>query len=87
MVDAAQANGRVLAVNFNARSGPVYTRIKHLIDEGAVGERRVIRIILNWSCHQWKPPERLEHFMEGGGPLIDSAVHFFDCVLVFSRAH
>lgn len=80
MVNAASEHGRVLAVNFNTRSGPVYRRIKQLIGEGVVGKVRVVRIIFNWSCHQWQPPERLEQFMAGGGPLMDSAVHFFDGV-------
>ncbi len=78
MVAAAEANGGLLAVNFNTRSSPQYRKIKQLIDEGAVGRVRVVRIIYNWSAHQWKPPERLEHFMANGGPLIDSATHFFD---------
>ncbi|MHC5058002.1 MAG: Gfo/Idh/MocA family protein [Planctomycetota bacterium] len=80
MADAARDHECILAVNFNTRCGPVYRRIKELIDEGAVGAVRVVRIVYNWSCHQWKPPERLETFMAGGGPLLDSAVHFFDGV-------
>jgi len=80
MVDTARAHERLLVVNFNTRSSPQYRRIKRLIDDGAVGRVRVVRIVYNWSCHQWKPPERLEHFMADGGPLIDSAVHFFDGV-------
>lgn len=84
MVDAAQQNGRILAINFNTRCGPVYRRMKQLIDEGAVGTVRVVRIVYNWSVHQWQPPERLDHFMAGGGPLIDSAVHFFDGIRWFT---
>jgi predicted dehydrogenase len=80
MADAAEANGLLLAINFNTRSSPQYRKIKQLIDEGAVGPIRVVRIVYNWSAHQWQPPERLEHFMANGGPLIDSAVHFFDGV-------
>lgn len=84
MVDTAKKCNRILAVNFNTRCGPVYRRIKRLIDDGAVGKVRVVRIVYNWSAHQWKPIERLEQFMAGGGPLIDSAVHFFDCVRWFT---
>ena len=84
MVDAARESECILAVNFNTRCGPRYRRIKQLIDEGSVGTVRVVRIIFNWSCHQWKPPQRLETFMAGGGPLLDSAVHFFDGVRRFT---
>ena len=58
--------------------------MKQLIDEGAVGAVRVVRIVYNWSAHQWKPQERLDQFMAGGGPLVDSAVHFFDGVRWFT---
>ena len=78
MVEAAEANDRLLAINFNTRSSPQYRKIKQYIDEGSIGKIRVVRIVYNWSAHQWKPAERLEHFMANGGPLIDSAVHFFD---------
>lgn len=80
MVNTARECNRLLVVNFNTRCGPVYRRIKQLIDSGAVGKVRVVRIVFNWSCHQWKPIQRMEAFMAGGGPLLDSAVHFFDGV-------
>ncbi len=80
MVNAAREYNRMLVVNFNTRCGPVYRRIKQFIDNGEIGKVRVVRIIYNWSCHQWKPLQRMETFMAGGGPLLDSAVHFFDGV-------
>ena len=84
MEETARKYKRILAVNFNTRCGPTYRRIKQLIDEGSVGVVRSVRIIYNWSSHQWKPPERLDAFMEVGGPLIDSAIHFFDGVRWFT---
>ncbi|HUW58825.1 MAG TPA: Gfo/Idh/MocA family oxidoreductase [Planctomycetota bacterium] len=84
MVDAAAKADRLLAVNFNTRTGTVYRRIKCLIDEGAMGEVRVVRFVFDWSCHQWHPVERLEQFMVGGGPIVDSGVHFFDGIRWFT---
>jgi predicted dehydrogenase len=84
MVDAARKAGRLLVVNFNTRCGPIYREIKRLIDAGTVGKLRVVRFVLDWSAHQWKPAERMEHFMAGGGPIVDSAVHFFEGVRWFS---
>jgi predicted dehydrogenase len=78
MVDAARKHARLLAINFNTRSGRVYRRIKQVIDEGSLGRIHVARFIYNWSAHQWKPIERVENFMRNGGPIIDSGVHFFD---------
>jgi len=78
MVATAQEQNRLLVVNFNTRSGAIYREVKRIIDSGELGNLRVIRIVFDWSCHQWQPPERLEAFMREGGPIIDSAVHFFE---------
>jgi len=84
MVDTAQEKNRLLAINFNTRSGSIYREIKRIIDTGDLGTLRVIRIVFDWSCHQWQPPERLDAFMSEGGPIIDSAVHFFEGARWFS---
>ncbi|MCX5660672.1 MAG: Gfo/Idh/MocA family oxidoreductase [Planctomycetota bacterium] len=80
MVDAAGRADRILAVNFNGRSALIYRRIKQLIDQGTVGPIRVVRIVYDWSAHQWQPLERMENFMRNGGPVVDSAVHFFEAI-------
>ena len=80
MVAKAEETKRLLAINFNTRSSPRFRKIKKIIDSGVLGKIRVVRIVYNWSAHQWQPPERLRAFMLGGGPIIDSAVHFFDGV-------
>jgi predicted dehydrogenase len=86
MVEAARSSGVLLAINFNSRSAGIYRRVKSLIDSGVLGKLRVTRIVLIWSAHQWQPPERMEKFMQGGGPAIDSAVHFFEAVRWFTGA-
>ena len=47
MTDTAHEKNRILGVNFNTRSGPVYNRIKQIIDEGSIGKVRVVRIAYN----------------------------------------
>lgn len=84
MVATAQKHDRHLVVNFNTRSGTIYREIKRIIDSGELGTLRVIRTVFDWSCHQWQPPERLDAFMQEGGPIIDSAVHFFEGARWFS---
>jgi predicted dehydrogenase len=84
MIEAADQNKRLLAVNFNTRSSQEYLQIKGLIDTGEIGKIRVVRFVYDWSAHQWQPPERLENFMKNGGPIIDSAVHFFEGVRWFT---
>lgn len=84
MVAAADRARRLLAINFNGRSALIYRRIKQLIDQQTVGPIRVVRIVYDWSAHQWKPLERMENFMRNGGPVVDSAVHFFEAVRWFT---
>lgn len=84
MVDAAKRAKRILVVNFNSRSGGVYPVVKRRIDAGDVGSVRVVRIALDWSAHQWQPAERMENFMRTGGPVMDSAVHFFEAARWFT---
>jgi predicted dehydrogenase len=80
MIRAAEKNNRLLTINFNTRSSPRFLKVKEYIDSGVLGKIRVVRIVFNWSAHQWTPPERFHNFMLNGGPIIDSAVHFFDGV-------
>lgn len=78
MCEEATRAGRLLALNFNTRSSDPYRTIKSIIDGGEIGRIRVLRFVYDWSAHQWQPQERMEKFMENGGPIIDSAVHFFE---------
>lgn len=80
MSEQAEASGKLLAVNFNTRSSEPYRTIKRILEQGKIGKIRVTRFVYDWSAHQWTPIERLEKFMENGGPVIDSAVHFFEGV-------
>ena len=84
MVDAADRAQRLLAINFNGRSALIYRQIKSLIDTGLTGPIRVVRIVYDWSAHQWQPPQRLDTFMRNGGPVVDSAVHFFEAAAWFT---
>jgi predicted dehydrogenase len=86
MCEAARQNGRLLAVNFNTRSSDPYLTIKNLIETRNIGAIRVTRFVYDWSAHQWQPPQRLEKFMANGGPVIDSAVHFYEGVRWFTGA-
>ena len=84
MVTAAARAKRLLAVNFNGRSSSVYRRIKSHIDAGDTGPIRVVRIVYDWSAHQWQPLPRMEAFMRDGGPILDSGVHFFEAARWFT---
>jgi UDP-N-acetylglucosamine 3-dehydrogenase len=86
MVEVARENKRLLAINFNTRSADPYLTIQNLMQTKDMGNIRVVRFVYDWSAHQWQPPQRFEKFMDNGGPVIDSAVHFFDGVRWFTGA-
>ncbi len=86
MCEAAQRHQRLLTVNFNTRISDPYLTIKQIMDRKDIGTIRVVRYIYDWSAHQWQPPERFAKFMENGGPIIDSAVHFFEGVRWYTGA-
>ena len=84
MCEATERAQRLLAINFNTRSADPYRTIKAVIESKNIGQIRVVRFVYDWSAHQWQPPERFDKFMVNGGPLIDSAVHFFEGVRWFT---
>jgi predicted dehydrogenase len=86
MCEAAQRHERLLALNFNTRSSDPYLTIKNIVDSKDIGAIRVVRFVYDWSAHQWQPPQRLKKFMENGGPVVESAVHFFEGARWFTGA-
>lgn len=75
-----------LVAAFCYRFSPVAQSIKRLVDEGAIGAVRSIRLIYNWSLFgkytndggQWhENPYRVGRMLEGG-PLVDCGVHHID---------
>jgi xylose dehydrogenase (NAD/NADP) len=63
--DAAQSAGRLLTEAFMYRHNPQTARLRQLLDEGAIGEVRVIRSVFSYSLYD---PDniRLRTDVEGG---------------------
>jgi predicted dehydrogenase len=63
--DAAERAGRILMEAFMYRHNPQTKRLRQLVDEGAIGELRVVRSCFSYSLHD---PEniRLRTDVEGG---------------------
>ncbi|MEM6552161.1 MAG: Gfo/Idh/MocA family oxidoreductase [Planctomycetota bacterium] len=83
--------GVPLFVGFCYRFSKSALEIKRLVDEGAIGEVRTLRLIYNWDCHgKWYRPDpegRPDHWevdprragrMEEGGPMVDCGTHQID---------
>lgn len=87
MIEAMAKAGRMLVVGFTYRFSPVAMTIKRLIEQGAIGEPRSLRLIYIWDCHgrynrRDDPASGLQARREGrmdeGGPLVDCGVHQID---------
>ncbi|MEM6332205.1 MAG: Gfo/Idh/MocA family oxidoreductase [Planctomycetota bacterium] len=89
MIAAAEAQGVMLAVAFCYRYSPAAQRIKRLIEDGAIGEPRTLRLVFNWTCHGVEIPgetsearthhaRRRQGRMLEGGPMVDCGTHQID---------
>jgi predicted dehydrogenase len=65
LFDLADTCGRHLSEAFMYRHHPQTKRLKQLVDEGAIGELRLIRGTFSFNCAPGDP--RLQAGMEGGG--------------------
>ncbi|MEM7682644.1 MAG: Gfo/Idh/MocA family oxidoreductase [Planctomycetota bacterium] len=94
MIDACQTAGVPLVVGFCYRFAQPAKTIKTLVDQGAIGDVRTLRLIYNWDCHglyyrpdprgrpgHWAIDPRRQGRMHEGGPLVDCGVHQIDLAL------
>jgi xylose dehydrogenase (NAD/NADP) len=63
--DAAERNGRILMEAFMYRHNPQTTRLRQLVDEGAIGDLRVVRSCFSFSLYDAENI-RLRTDVEGG---------------------
>ncbi len=80
-----------LYVGFCYRFSPAALEIKRLVDDGAIGDVRSLRLIYNWDCHgkyyrpdphgrpdHWVTDPRRDGRMAEGGPMVDCGTHQID---------
>jgi len=87
MIQAMDSQNLNLGVGFCYRFSPVALKIKQLVEEGAIGAVRALRLIYIWNLHgiyEWSEdgspfysPRRAERMNEGG-PMVDCGVHQID---------
>jgi predicted dehydrogenase len=86
MIEVCRAAGVPLYVAFCYRFSPAALRIKQLVDEGAIGRLRSLRLIYVWDCHckfnhrdpgRGLAPHRAGR-MDEGGPMVDCGTHQID---------
>lgn len=87
MAEVMEDAGLQLFTGFNYRFSQSALDIRRLVQEGAVGEVRLLRLIYNWNLHgKWQVTDEGERVhtslrrgrMEEGGPLVDCGVHQID---------
>jgi predicted dehydrogenase len=87
MVRAARSAARLLAVDFESRVAPPYQRARALLDGGAIGRLRVLRLVNLWMGGRWAGEERYHMLMtDGQGPIVDCGVHAIDLARWLGRA-
>lgn len=84
MVKRCREQGVKLGVSFMRRFTPHIRYVKDLIDQGALGELKVIDAVLK----HYRPPEYYSqstwhgtYALDGGGPFIQQAIHLIDLAL------
>lgn len=83
MLAAARSSGRVLGVVHQNRFRPEFARCKALVDSGVLGPLDLVAV----NCLWWRGPEYYRLWWrgtwekEGGGALLNHAVHFVDLMV------
>jgi len=82
MVNSSQETGMPLFVAYYRRALPMFVKLKGLIDMNAIGDVKMINLILHWTA---KPEEldgsagwRVDPSISGGGHFHDLAAHQLD---------
>lgn len=65
------------------RHNKTYQHIKRLIDDGVIGDLRLVRIVQNHHALNW---ERYKRLLNDCSPAVDCGVHYFDVMQWFSNS-
>jgi predicted dehydrogenase len=83
MIDACEKADVALFVAYYRRCLPNFLKVKSLVDEGAIGEIRLVNVLLHKAMRDDPPPPegsnwRIVPEVAGGGHFYDLASHQFD---------
>ena len=82
MIDVSKATGTPLFVAYYRRALPYFVKLKELIDMNAIGEVKMINLILHWPPKpeelEGAPRWRVDPSISGGGHFHDLAAHQLD---------
>ncbi|MDH7481076.1 MAG: Gfo/Idh/MocA family oxidoreductase [Armatimonadota bacterium] len=87
MIQAMEKAKRLFAINFELRHTEPMPQMKALLDQGVIGELKVIRGIGNWMGGRWAGEDRYRMLITVGlGPIVDCGIHHFDLCRWFSKS-
>lgn len=79
MVGAMARAGKLLAMNFESRQSDPHPEMKKLLEQGAIGDLKVLRFVGNWQGGRWAGEDRYRMLITVGlGPIVDCGIHYFD---------
>ncbi len=79
MVEAMARAGKMFAINFESRHSDPHPEMKKLLNDGAIGDLKVLRFVGNWQGGRWAGDDRYRMLITVGlGPIVDCGIHYFD---------
>ncbi len=82
MIDVSKETGSPLFVAYYRRALPYFVKLKELIDMNAIGEVKMINLVLHWPAKpeelEGAPRWRVDPSISGGGHFHDLAAHQLD---------
>lgn len=87
MIREAKINGRYIGVSFQNRYNPTSLKAKELLESGQLGPVRGIKGLVTWyrgHSYYAQSDWRGEYATEGGGVLINQAIHTLDLMQWFA---
>jgi predicted dehydrogenase len=78
LIECAAHVDRKIMVGYNKRWHRLVRKIKEIIQEGSLGEVRMIQVVFSTGHRNRYIPEWRLHRKKGGGNLIENGSHFYD---------
>ena len=87
-MEAAERNGKVLAIAYQRHGNPLYRRAHEVVKNGEIGDIRLVTVLIAQDCIEvFRDPSRTwraDPAMSGGGHFMDTGSHINDMRLYVS---
>lgn len=87
-MEAAERNGKVLAIAYQRHGNPLYRRAHEVVQQGELGDIRLVTVLIAQDCLDiFRDPSRTwraDPALSGGGHFMDTGSHINDMMLYVS---